>query len=277
MIAVDVFNLIYRALGVVTGKRMRSEGYLYGDIGKSFLQVFFKMFNRIYRNFRNEEIVIAWEGDGRNFRYGIYPDYKGNRDGKMREEIDDDYYAAVREGLACYGCKILQHEKAEADDIIYGLCDLFRDKEITVISGDSDFIQLLQQFDNVKLFSPNKDSYLAKPKYDYVKYKAIRGDASDNIKGLYGYGEKKAAAVLGNYETFWGALSEESQEMILRNVTIIDLSRNPDNDEIRQSIKKQISEQKNEFSLKRISQFTIRYQLKEIYANLNSELGAFHK
>jgi len=65
--------------------------------------------------------------------------------------------------------------------------------------------------------------------------------------------------------------------MILRNVTIIDLSRNPDNDEIRQSIKKQISEQKNEFSLKRISQFTIRYQLKEIYANLNSELGAFHK
>ena len=71
MVVIDAFNFIYRAIGVVTGKKMTAEGYLYGDIGKSFLQVFFKMFNKIYKSFRRQEIIIAWEGDGKSFRYDL--------------------------------------------------------------------------------------------------------------------------------------------------------------------------------------------------------------
>jgi DNA polymerase-1 len=274
-VIIDVFNLIYRALGVVSTKKFEEKGYLYGDINKSFLQVFFKMVNRIYRNFKGSEIFIAWEGEGKNFRYDLYPDYKANRNNKLKDLIDEKYYDVIKDNLIYYGFRILEETNSEADDIIFNFCDLNRDKEIIVISGDTDFIQLLQKFEKVKFFSVAKDEYINKTEYDYVLFKSIKGDTSDNIKGLFGYGEKKAEVVTRNYETFSKGLSEESRIIIARNMKLIDLSKNPDNDKIKEVIKKQLDAEKEEFNITKIANFYLKWQLKDLYKNINSELMSF--
>jgi 5'-3' exonuclease len=44
---------------------------------------------------------------------------------------------------------------------------------------------------------------MIKPDFDYVLFKAIKGDRTDNVNGISGYGDKKAASVLNNYENFF--------------------------------------------------------------------------
>lgn len=273
MIIIDIFNLIYRALG--TASNIEEKDYLYGSFEKTFYQVFFKMFNRIYRVFKDKKIYIAWEGGERNFRYDIYSEYKANREGHLKGKIGDDYYAGLKEGLRNYGAVILEYDFAEADDIIYNFCSLADGKEVLVISSDEDYIQLLQQFENIKLFNPVKKEYLIAPTYDYVRYKAIKGDNSDNIKGLFGFGDVKARNVLNNYDVFWSSLNEESKNLIVRNISLIDLSKNPENEKIKEYIKEELSTSHEEFSFKNIKDFVMKYRLKDIYANLNYELNNF--
>jgi len=271
MILLDVYNLIYRGAGVAGNKA--PEDLLYNSIDKEILQLFFKMFNKLYRNFKKHKFVIAWEGDT-NFREEIYPEYKKNREHHLR--VDEHVFELIKRGLVYYGCKILRHKRAEGDDVIYNCCDIFRDEEeLIVYSNDEDYIQLLQKFDNVKVYSPIKNKYVETPDYDYVKFKAIKGDTSDNIKGLEGYGPKKASMVLNNYSAFWGMLSEDHRNIIERNNVLIDMAQNPDNPSIKQYIEEELKDGFPEFSEAKIKEFYKVNKLKHLYMNFRSELNTF--
>jgi 5'-3' exonuclease len=63
---------------------------------------------------------------------------------------------------------------------------------ITVVSTDSDFIQLLNEFENVSLYNPVKKCYVDNTDYDYVIWKSLRGDACDNVKKLKGFSDSVA-------------------------------------------------------------------------------------
>jgi len=69
----------------------------------------------------------------------------------------------------------------------------------TVVSNDTDFIQLIQQYSHVKVWNPIKKEFLEAPEdYDYITWKSLRGDGSDNIPGIPGIGDKTAADIASN-------------------------------------------------------------------------------
>lgn len=84
----------------------------------------------------------------------------------------------------------------EADDIIYTLCNDLKDEEIIVLSNDSDFTQLLQEFKHVKIYNPIKKEYMVAPVYHYGIWKSLAGDKSDNIPKLIS--DKKAQNLAGD-------------------------------------------------------------------------------
>ena len=90
------------------------------------------------------------------------------------------------------GLVYIQHPDFEADDVIaYVANDVHPDDEVMIVSSDTDFIQLISE--RVKLWEPRKKIFVEQWKHvDYVTWKALRGDMSDNVPGVKGVGAKTA-------------------------------------------------------------------------------------
>jgi len=65
-----------------------------------------------------------------------------------------------------------------------------------IVSSDTDFIQSLQSVPGVKLYNAMKKTFVEAPTYDYVMWKSLRGDGSDNIPGIPGCGDKTATKLV---------------------------------------------------------------------------------
>jgi 5'-3' exonuclease len=61
-----------------------------------------------------------------------------------------------------------------------------------VASNDSDFTQLLNEFPNVRLYDPMNKLFVERPDHDYVVWKALRGDKTDNIPPVEGFNDARA-------------------------------------------------------------------------------------
>ena len=90
------------------------------------------------------------------------------------------------------------------------------------MSTDTDFIQLYNQSDNVKLYNPVKKKIVEPPEYDYVTWKSLKGDGSDNIEGFKGIGNKRATSLATNPEQLAAFLNKDNnQELFDRNHMLI--------------------------------------------------------
>lgn len=103
---------------------------------------------------------------------------------------------------------VTRHPDYEADDVIAHLAEKHHhDDRVTIVSTDTDFIQLLRSDDRrINLYSPIKDIFVEAPPYDYVRWKALRGDGADNIPGIPGIGDKRATTLVteaGALEAFF--------------------------------------------------------------------------
>lgn len=121
---------------------------------------------------------------------------------------------------------VIRHPQFEADDTIYNLIK----KSSTavswvVVSSDTDFIQLLQDFDHVSLYNPIKKEMVEAPPYHYVTWKALRGDACDNIKGIPGIGDKTATRLVTEDLDKLEELKSDPEKgaIFLRNLEMIQL------------------------------------------------------
>lgn len=161
------------------------------------------------------KVIIVFDGvGGSNGKKYLYPEYKGNR-GKTRmtnfsifsskeeeSESINDQMARLIQYLQCLPISIICIDGIEADDTIGYLANKLEKfdatKEITIMSADKDFLQLIS--DKVQVYSPVKKK-IYKPKdvleeykvssYNFVNYKILMGDASDNLPGVTGLGPKK--------------------------------------------------------------------------------------
>jgi 5'-3' exonuclease len=91
-----------------------------------------------------------------------------------------------------------------------------------VISSDTDFYQLLQNHNSLKLYNPVKKEFITPPPFDYVTWKALRGDATDNIPGFKGVGDKRALSLVespNDLETFLAR--DDNRTMFERNCQMI--------------------------------------------------------
>ena len=103
--------------------------------------------------------------------------------------------------------------------------------DCTIISSDSDFYQLLNTFDNCAIYNPIRKKLIEKPDYDYVIWKALRGDPTDNIGGIPGCGDKTADKLVRSPELLSEYFKKDPirQQIFERNVNLIRLVDFSDN------------------------------------------------
>lgn len=159
-------------------------------------------------------VAVAFDKKGRAARKSEYEEYKANR--KPMPDSLQIQIPYVREIISALNIPILEYEGYEADDVIGTLVNRFKDQdlEIVIITGDRDALQLLDKNVIVKIVTTRfdkttEDLYTVenvKEKYgvfahQVVDYKALVGDASDNIPGVKGIGDKTAIKLLEEYQT----------------------------------------------------------------------------
>lgn len=150
---------------------------------------FFRNLRPLIEEFKPEKCFFVLEGHPQ-FRYDLFADYKANRiiktaaNPKSNEKFfkTKDIIVPLMKHLPITTCRAANYE---ADDVIATLCHNLKEEELTVISNDSDYIQLLQrQYSNIKIYNPIKKSFMEAPTYPYVVWKCLNGDKSDNIPAL---------------------------------------------------------------------------------------------
>ncbi|MGE7766511.1 DNA polymerase I [Peribacillus sp. NPDC096540] len=173
---------------------------------------FTMMLNRILEEEKPTHILVAFDAGKTTFRHETYKEYKGGRQ-KTPPELSEQF-PFIRELLDCFQIQRYELENYEADDII-GTLSLQAERdgfEVKVISGDKDLTQLSSPSTTVSITKKGIteiEEYT--PKHIHEKYglsplqiidlKGLMGDASDNIPGIPGVGEKTALKLLHQFET----------------------------------------------------------------------------
>lgn len=208
IILIDGNNLMFRSYYATayTGNLMKNSK----GIVTNALYGFANMLNKIIEEEKPEYMAVAFD-IGKNFRHEKYTDYKAGR-----QATPDDLKAQMpmsREMLEHMGIKHYEVENYEADDIIGTLAKRANEDpewDATLITSDHDYLQLITDIVDVKLlrqkgftkYNPQtfKEEYGIDP-IRVIDLKALMGDASDNIPGVAGVGEKTALKLLQQYET----------------------------------------------------------------------------
>lgn len=174
-------------------------------------------------------------------RIDLLPEYKANRvtvEGTPEHEVSRKFKKQLPEIIEMvknhFPVSTIYHPRYECDDTIYNLLKRSsRAVQWTVASNDSDFTQLLNEFDNVDLWNPMQKTYVEKPDYDYVFWKALRGDGSDNIPGIPGIGDKRAFDIVNDPDELRQLYSDQTAAQIFqRNVELIKFIEWTDDDAI---------------------------------------------
>ncbi len=207
-ILVDGNNLLFRSYYATAynGNLMKNSN----GFPTNAIFGFVNMINKIILEEKPEYMLVAFD-KGKNFRHEKYKEYK---DGRIKTPEDlllqFPYAKMVLENM---GIKYLEVDNYEADDIIgtYArLADEDRNYDATIISSDKDLLQLISDDVNVKLLKQKdyilmntdtfKEYYGVEP-IKMIDLKALMGDASDNIPGVKGIGEKTAINLIKEYES----------------------------------------------------------------------------
>jgi 5'-3' exonuclease len=179
----------------------------------------------LYKRFNPDCVIFACD-HSHYWRREIFPAYKGHRELNALK-------VCVRAAIAKFKEKnaplCVEHEGCEADDVVYAVTQFFPEDRVTVVSSDSDFLQLPE---SVRLFCPRKRNFYArneKPAFDLF-IKCFRGDSADNIPSAYprisSKKLRKAFDDVALKERLWNTVLKEDPVKVQfdTNQQLIDLS-----------------------------------------------------
>ena len=205
ILILDGLNTLIRNFSV--SRTITADGFHVGG-----LQGFLKSLGSMNRMFHPTRIIVVWDGiGGAQNRKNMDENYKANRAhaSVIHYDIYEDKKAEIRsmqdqadrliDYLACLPVTYIQIDKLEADDVIAYLAKNASGsgKKVTVVSTDKDFMQLIDQ--NVEVYSPLRKTlftyeealkFLTVLPENYNILKALTGDASDGLAGVYGVGAR---------------------------------------------------------------------------------------
>jgi len=205
VLIIDGLNTFIRVFSVIP--TTNDDGIHVGGI-VGFLRSIGYTINMI----RPTRTIIVFDGKGgSNRRRKLYPEYKQNRKTKYRVNRSYDFASQEDERhnmmmqlsrcveyLGTLPITVMSYDNIEADDTIGYLCrQVLTDSQITVMSTDKDFLQLANG--RIKIWSPTKkkmyDDKMVMDEYginshNYIWYRVLDGDKSDNIPGVRGLGLK---------------------------------------------------------------------------------------
>jgi 5'-3' exonuclease len=214
ILCIDGYNFIHRARG----------GFKLGDWPVVFN--FVRNLRATVEQFNPTRVYFVLEGVPRA-RKILMPEYKANRvvdyDDKETQAFLRQMHVIIDMIEAYYPMSVVRHPNFEGDDVIYNL--IKRSSTAVpwvVVSNDGDFTQLLNEFPQVTVYNPMLKETIVKPNYDYVTWKALRGDGSDNVKGVRGVSDKRAEELASDPEKLKAFLSDpEAALTFQRNYIII--------------------------------------------------------
>ena len=198
VLIVDAYNMIHRA----------RFGYAVGDHAITYN--FFRSLKSEFVRHMPDKVYIVSEGRPIH-RLALNEDYKG-----QRKPIQDSGFHRQKKEIfdlcSLLPITFIRHNEYECDDVIGYLCTNADEKDVTtIISSDTDFIQLLE-LDNVSLWNPVKKKFIEKWPVDYVVWKSLKGDPTDNVPGVRGIGTKKAFSLAADVSILDKMLNENPEK-----------------------------------------------------------------
>ncbi len=174
-----------------------------------------------------EYLLVAFDLKAPTFRHKEYSEYKAQRKG-MPEDLAEQL-PHLKELLAAMNIKMLSMEGFEADDII-GTVAARCEKEgikCVIVTGDKDDLQLASDKTHILLTTTRMgqttvedfdekafiEKYHITPR-EFIDVKALMGDASDNIPGVSGIGEKTAFTLIENFHSLEGVYENIESDII---------------------------------------------------------------
>lgn len=206
---------------------------------------FLNIMLRILEQENAQYLAVAFDLHAPTFRHKIYSEYKGTRH-PMPEELREQV-PLMKEMLTAMRVPLMMLEGYEADDLI-GTVSLQMEQKglaVTIISGDRDLLQLASETTLVRIPKTKRgvteiedyhtqdviDRYQVTPA-GIIELKALMGDASDNIPGIPGVGEKTAAKIIAAYGTIENAHAHadeirpnKARESLLAHYDLAQLSK----------------------------------------------------
>ncbi len=176
---------------------------------------FFSMFIKILEDQKPEHIIVCFDRAKPTFRQELFAGYHENRP-KMEDDLVSQV-GIIHDVLEKMGVATFEVDGFEADDLIgtlsYQGAKGKDPMEVIIVTGDRDMLQLVNGhvkvlmpilgITNMTLMDENavEAKYGVKPS-QFIDYKALIGDASDNYPGVTGIGPKTASNLLREYGTF---------------------------------------------------------------------------
>ena len=208
ILIIDGLNTFLRSFTMIN--HMNPDGHHIGG-----LTGFLKSVGYAIRMADPTKVVIVFDGvGGSSARRNLFPAYKANRNTSRmtnysifsskdeEQESINNQISRLIQYLQCLPVTVISIDGLEADDIIGYLANKFQKHEetarVTIMSADKDFLQLVS--DKVHCYSPTKKKiYTPKDVLEefgvssnnFLNYKILMGDQSDNIPGITGLGPKK--------------------------------------------------------------------------------------
>jgi DNA polymerase I len=208
----DAYALIFRAYyAFITSSFKNSKGF-----DTSTIFGFVNALDEIIKNQKPTHIAVAFDPAGPTFRNDLYPAYKANREATP-ENIKNSI-PVIKEILNAYNIPMFLVPGFEADDVIGTVAKIAEKQGFTVymMTPDKDFTQLLSE--NIHIYKPKKsgnDAEILKVQdvcalFDVqspsqiIDILALWGDASDNVPGVPGIGEKTAKNLISRFNNLEG-------------------------------------------------------------------------
>ena len=207
LLAIDgnsILNRAYYGVKALTTKNGEFTNGIYG-----FLNILLKLTDEV----KPDAVACAFDLRAPTFRHKMYEGYKAQRKGMPNELASQ--LQPLKDLLRALGYVIVECEGYEADDILGTLAKACGDagNDCVIATGDRDSLQLVGEHVTVRLATTKMgqasstfyDTEAVREKYGVtpeklVDVKALMGDASDNIPGVAGIGEKTACSLIQQYQ-----------------------------------------------------------------------------
>ncbi len=219
LLAIDGNSIMNRAFYGI--RLLSNKKGVFTNAVTGFMNIYLKLTEK----YAPDGVAVAFDLKAPTFRHKAYSEYKAGRK-KMPDELAMQM-PLIKELLKALGTTVIECEGFEADDILGTLADGCEAVGSTCIiaTGDRDSFQLIHCHTFVHLASTKEDVFYDTAKITEVygvspaamlEVKALMGDASDNIPGVPGIGEKTALSLIQKYGTI---------ENIYKSIDTIDVTK----------------------------------------------------
>ncbi len=236
-IIIDGSSLVHRAFYALPLLTTASGQYTNAVYG------FTTMLVKLLVELKPDFMVVAFDKGKITFRNDAYAEYKAHRKPTPRELSEQ--FPLTKDLLAALGIRMIEEAGYEADDIIGTLASKAGQAghNVIIVTGDRDALQLISPHTKVMLTKKgitdteifDKDAFLAKysvTPQQQIDLKGLMGDASDNIPGVPGIGEKTAIKLIAEFGSIENVLDnvenisgKKLQENLRNNKEIALLSK----------------------------------------------------